>query len=127
MANTYKGPGKLFSTVGGWFVGGLVGGLVATALLFVPGGVFLAPIAFAAGNIVGAVKGYQSAARGQRQFEEAQIAVASTRVQPAYTAQSYAPQMGATRFTDRIQSRATQGSYADAVLADRARSSEQAR
>ena len=128
MASEYKGPGKILSTLGGWFIGGLVGGLVGAGagILLLPFGLVAATTCAAifglAGHIIGAVKGYERAVNGQRQFEEAQtvaIQAVGARGQSIGNLQSQELETG-TRFTDRVPSRATEGNYADAVLADRA-------
>lgn len=125
----YKGPGKFWSTVGGWFVGGFLGGLVVTAMvLTLPAVAATTYAALGVGilsNVTGAVLGYRSAAEGQRQYEALSTQI-TTRAQIAQEhAQEH--QVSPRRFTDRIQSNAVEGNYADAVLAERANATQQER
>ena len=124
----YKGPGKFLSACGGWFVGGLVGGLIglAAATIF-GGGLFLIGGLGLAGHIFGAIKGYQYAEKGEQQHQQAQLEVGQANMRAAMLEQELAPAQSTSRFTDRIQSRGSQGSYVDAVTQDQAQTAEQRR
>lgn len=111
---SYKGPSKLFSTVGGWFVGGLIGGLVALpiALVAFPGAAIVAGVIGIASQITGAIYGYQHAERGEQQYYQTQAAL--TQVAVAHSEEmEHSP--STTRFTDHIKSKGQHGSYAETI------------
>ncbi len=125
MAEEYKGPSKILGAFGGWGIGSLVGGLaggvigLALAPVFGTGVVMMVSVIGLLTSIGGAVIGWNKAATGRQQYEFAQMQLATTAAQmglaPAY---EMTPQMGQSRFTDRIQPRTPQGSYADAVASE---------
>lgn len=73
-----KGPSKILYAAGGWFLGGIVGSLVAVAVVFgvaaitgaVPGAgvVFAAQIFSFGASVVGAVKGWSAASKAQTEY-----------------------------------------------------------
>lgn len=125
--NEYKGPGKFWSTFGGWLIGGAVGGIVGTLMIMAlpTAGMFLAAAAVGLTcNITGAVLGYKKAVRGQEQFEAMRMQNEARGIE---IVEEKAKSLGVSRFTDRIQSRATHESHADTILAEQANAAHQTR
>ena len=73
-----KGPSKILYAAGGWFLGNIVGALVAGVVLIGVGLIAAPPTALAielavgitafAGSVIGAVKGWSAASRAQAQY-----------------------------------------------------------
>lgn len=118
--STYQGPGRWVGMFGGGRIGALIGAAVAITLAFVfPGISLVAQSLIALGSsLVGSYVGYEKAIRGERQFHQMQAKLQATQAHLAE--HTMEPQVAQTRFTDRIPSRGVQGSYVDAVNADRA-------
>lgn len=83
----YKGVGKFLGTLGGMSIGGFIGGIASGIISLVTGarsmitggrsgnglaifGVIAASLVGLIGTIIGGVKGYKKAERGQKQFQE---------------------------------------------------------
>lgn len=89
-----KGPSKLLYTAGGWFLGGIAGGLIGAAVIFGAATIgvtaatmetvfLVAQIISFTSSVLGAAKGWQSASKAQTEYSAQAQATAyqSTRSQ----------------------------------------------
>jgi hypothetical protein len=115
-----KGPSKLLYTCGGWFLGGLVGGLLGVAaalgLAYVGVGVGAAVVAGQAisliSSIAGAVKGYKKAAHERQEYQAVHYSGNVRHASGMYadmalelgepSAEQYKPKLRGTGYADAI-------------------------
>lgn len=145
----YQGPGKVLSGIGGWQAGSWIGGLIAlpfsikavknlsTALetaernearALLKGAlpqIGLSALLPLAGAAIGMFMGVKKAQKGENQFYNTQQQLALTEQKAAYLEQALAFEQQ-KRFSDNVQPRQHHGSHADAVLADKEYTAEEA-
>jgi hypothetical protein len=119
-----KGPSKFLYGAGGWFLGGVAGGLVGMALVAgafaigastpaIAGCILAAEIISFGSSVVGGVMGWNKAARDQESYAmEHGQSVQSIRA-PSVS-QDLSPELN-TSFADKVGSKTREGSYVEYI------------